>query len=381
MGDQKKGLGKLGSLSSLLNENKGREGVPMQLPVDDITPDPANIRNAASEQEEAERRDFIEKDLGPDVKERGVKSPISVRPNPDAPGKWLINFGENRWRASVWAEKTTVPAFVDEDFNDFDNAKENTKRLAVTGRQLARFIQRKEKDDKLTKKEIAQGLGISPSLVNQLSNLLKMPACIEEAYESGRLRDLTTIAELMTVYKAHKVEVERWMEEQADQEILRSAVKRLRAELDEPKSQNEPDARMREERGSAGSGTQDPHRDGSSDGESREGNSGTDRDPDTIDFLNGESDSSGKREDSSDFNEDNAGGPDSRNREEDGALNTDPEKFKRAIIQVQHDNRPARLILDRRPPAPGWAWVKYDDDGHEFETDLSAVQLVALVEG
>ena len=59
----------------------------------------------------------------------------------------------------------------------------------------------------------------------------------------------------------------------------------------------------------------------------------------------------------------------------------DPDKLKKAIIQVKHDDRPARLILNRRPPAEGWAWLKYEDDGHEFEADLSSVQLVALLEG
>ena len=45
------------------------------------------------------------------------------------------------------------------------------------------------------------------------------------------------------------------------------------------------------------------------------------------------------------------------------------------------DDRPARLILNRRPPAEGWAWLKYEDDGQEFEADLGTVQLVALLEG
>ena len=59
----------------------------------------------------------------------------------------------------------------------------------------------------------------------------------------------------------------------------------------------------------------------------------------------------------------------------------DPDKLKKAIIQVKHDDRPARLILNRRPPAEGWAWLKYEDDGQEFEADLGTVQLVALLEG
>jgi len=59
----------------------------------------------------------------------------------------------------------------------------------------------------------------------------------------------------------------------------------------------------------------------------------------------------------------------------------DPDRLRRAIVHVQHDGRPARLILNRRPPVEGHAWLKYDDDGHELAADLAQVQLVALLEG
>jgi hypothetical protein len=56
-------------------------------------------------------------------------------------------------------------------------------------------------------------------------------------------------------------------------------------------------------------------------------------------------------------------------------------RLSKTIVQVKHDDRPARLILNRRPPAPGWAWLRYEDDGNEFEADLVKVQLVAVTEG
>jgi ParB family chromosome partitioning protein len=59
----------------------------------------------------------------------------------------------------------------------------------------------------------------------------------------------------------------------------------------------------------------------------------------------------------------------------------DPGKFKKAIVKVLHNNRVARLMLDRRPPAEGYAWLKYEDDGYEFEAALRDVQLTAIIEG
>ena len=62
-------------------------------------------------------------------------------------------------------------------------------------------------------------------------------------------------------------------------------------------------------------------------------------------------------------------------------VNDNPDKFKKAIVIVTHDDRPARIILDKRPSATGYAWLKYEDDGHVFESLLSDVTLVELMEG
>lgn len=53
------------------------------------------------------------------IKERGVKTPISVKPHPTEQGKWLINYGARRFRASIMAGKDTIPAFVDNDHDDW----------------------------------------------------------------------------------------------------------------------------------------------------------------------------------------------------------------------------------------------------------------------
>ena len=44
------------------------------------------------------------------------------------------------------------------------------------------------------------------------------------------------------------------------------------------------------------------------------------------------------------------------------------------------EEKPGRLLLDRRPSQEGLAWVKYEMDGQEVEVDLLAVELVAFME-
>lgn len=59
----------------------------------------------------------------------------------------------------------------------------------------------------------------------------------------------------------------------------------------------------------------------------------------------------------------------------------DPTKLKKAIVQVEHNGRLARLMMNKRPSESGSAWLKYEDDGEEFETVLCDVTLVQLLEG
>ena len=54
-------------------------------------------------------------ELSESIKERGVKSPISVHPIDN--GRYMINHGARRYRASKLAGKTTIPAFIDDDYN------------------------------------------------------------------------------------------------------------------------------------------------------------------------------------------------------------------------------------------------------------------------
>ena len=136
------------------------------------------------------------------------------------------------------------------------------------------------------------------------------------------------------LFKKKPQEVTDWLEDE-NQEITRGSVKLLREFLDD-KRKHEDD----------------------------------DRDPNTVDVLTGKTDAeAGDGEQGS--------GSDSKKEEKE----PDPDKLKKAIVQVQHNERPARLILNRRPPAEGFAWLKYEDDGQEFEANLSSVTLVALLEG
>ena len=319
------GLDSMGDLSALLDApaTAANGGGPLELDMDLIDEDPKQPRTENNPGFSDESLD----ELAASIALRGVKTPISVRDNHDAPGRFIINHGARRFRGSRRAGKTAIPGFIDNDYNEADQVVENLQRNELTAREIADYIGR-ELAKGIKKGEIAKSISKSPAFITQHVTLLDLPDPIAKAFNSGRANDVTVINELVTAFKKKPQEVGGWLGDE-NQEITRGSVKLLREFLDDKRKHEEQD----DDEGSGGG-------DGDSDG------------PDGKDAKK------------------------KKNEKPD-----DPEKLKKAIVQVQHNDRPARLILNRRPPAEGFAWLKYDDDGHEFEANLAQVQLVALLEG
>jgi ParB family chromosome partitioning protein len=326
------GLDGLGDLSSLLDEpmpaSNGAAG-PLLLLLSQIDEDPHQPRTADNPGFSPESI----AEIGETIKLRGVKSPISVRENPDAPGRYLINHGARRYRGSKWAGNTTIPAFIDNDYNEADQVIENLQRNELTPREIADFIGRELAKGK-KKGEIAKEIGKSPAFVTQHVTLLDLPEPIAEAFNSGRANDVTVVNELVTAYKKNPDEVCAWLDDES-QELTRGSVKLLREFLDDKRRHDE-----------------------------------------EVDEQEGDNSTDTGGEDDPEENAADVGQNDTKEKKE-----ADPDKIKKAIILVQHDDRMARLLTSRRPPAEGWAWLKYEDDGQEVEADLGTVRLVALMEG
>lgn len=166
---------------------------PMELALDDVLEDP--------EQPRIEFDVVALAELADSIKERGVRTPVSVRPHPAMQGKWLLNHGARRYRASRIAGKTTIPAFVDESHDNYDQVVENLQRDSLTPREIALFIQKRLKmGDK--KGEIASrlGKGREPAFISYHMALIDAPAVIDDAYAAGTtspktLYDLRTLHE------------------------------------------------------------------------------------------------------------------------------------------------------------------------------------------
>lgn len=294
-------------------------GVPLELPLDAVSPDPNQPRRAKNPGYTPEKLG----ELASSIKARGQKQAISVRVNQGEPGRYFINHGERRWRACSMAGLSTVKAFIDNDFERVDQVIENLQREGLTAREIADFIGQELARGK-RKADIARELGKSAAFVTQHVTLLDLPDPIAEAFEAGRVNDVTVVNELVVALRKNPMEVAAWIKNK-EQEITRGTVRGLREYL--------------EEIGRLAAPSPAPAVDEAAAAEA------------------------------------------STRRLPSPPSDKTSERMHRLWIEVGVDGRAARLLTTRRPTASGRAWVRFLADGQEVDVDLASVSLVTFHEG
>jgi ParB family transcriptional regulator, chromosome partitioning protein len=228
----------LDDLAALDTPTLQSPGVPMQLPVESIDEDP-----------EQPRREFDANalhELAQTIRERGVRQPISVRPNLQRAERWTLNFGARRLRAAKLAGLAEIPAFIDTSADSYDQVIENEQRQGLKPLELALFVQKRlAAGDKQA--EIARRLGKSRQYVTLATALIEAPDWLLEAYREGRCKGMAELYELRRLHGEQPQRIEAWAAQR--ESITRDGVAALRADLSglpadapsaEPASQDEP---------------------------------------------------------------------------------------------------------------------------------------------
>lgn len=351
-------------------------GKPLDLPLDDIEEDENQPRKEFTEEKMAE--------MEASIKLRGVRQPVSVRPHPDKPGKWILNFGARRYRGSKRAGKPTIPAFIDETSDDFDQVIENENRDNLKPMELALFIKGKL-DQGVKKAEIARRLTRPASNITELLALIEAPACIEEAYRSGRCTSPKTLYELRALHDKFGEQVEAWCE--ATEEITRKGVADLGDQLKGKKkpAQGKPGGEdgAHPAGDGAGGGAESLSHDegnGSAGGSSLVG-AGSEPNKSHGEQGGDGTEAGGKPKGKSDGED----GHDNIDRGEltswpRGKAVSDPDSMKKPLLIVEHDGRAAAVLLNRRPSTAGLIRIRYEDGGGDAEVDAGALKINLLTE-
>lgn len=207
-------------------------GKPMEIPVADIV----ELSNVRGEDNPGFSKESIA-ELAESLKEsQGVKTPISVGPkilDGVHAGKYPLHHGARRLRASRVGGFKTIKGFIDEQYDEYDQAIENIQREDLTPMEIARFIAKREAEPfKDSRVAIAKRLGKSKAFITQHASLLVLPDELLALYDEGRCRDVLALYELGNIFKKNPEAVLSFIAEA--EEITRTAVDALKTSLKTP---------------------------------------------------------------------------------------------------------------------------------------------------
>ena len=206
-------------------------GAPMRIPIADVDEDPRQPRH--------EFDDEPLKELAATIAERGVRSPISVRPHPKDRGRWVLNYGARRLRASKLAGLKEIPAFVDKAADSYDQVIENEQREGLKPLELALFV-KGELENGVSQAEIARRLGKSQTYITFVRAMIDAPAWLMDVYRSGRCRNAAQLYELRRLHEADSQRVEQKLA--GSGRIKSSDVDRLKKGDEEDQEQSRKDS-------------------------------------------------------------------------------------------------------------------------------------------
>ena len=137
------------------------------------------------------RKNFADEalaELAASIKEKGVLTPILVRPlGPDA---YEIVAGERRWRAAQLAKLHDVPVVV-RDLADAETLEiaiiENVQRADLNALEEAAAYQELMDRFSKTQEQVAQDVGKSRSHVANTVRLLRLPESVKQWLREGKL--------------------------------------------------------------------------------------------------------------------------------------------------------------------------------------------------
>jgi ParB family chromosome partitioning protein len=217
----------LTDLASMLDAPTEAGGYKMY-DVDHIEEDPANFRSATNPGFSGESIEALAETILARVREgkRGLIQPISLRPHPDLPGRYIINHGHRRYRATACAGLKQIAANLDPEFSKRDQMLENIQHEQLTVREIADYIGT-ELSQGQTQADLARTLGKSKAWVSMHAAMLNLPEPVAEAVANGQVSDVTLAKELVVAHAAAPEAVKQFLES-SEGKINRSQVKKLR---------------------------------------------------------------------------------------------------------------------------------------------------------
>lgn len=311
-------------------------GIVLALPLDKVEEDPGQPRQIFSQPELEQLADSI--------RERGVQTPIVVRPSAAGGAMHRIVHGARRYRASKLAGSVTIPAIIQADmgrFDEYSQVVENLQREDLKPVEIAEFIRRRRAAGDRNS-DIARRLGVRPEFVTWHLALFAAAAPVLSAFHEGRITGAQQVYRLNLLHERAPDRVQALLDSARD--ITQRMITDLAAEIEG-------------RAGAAGGDAPDAAESGGTASAAARKTALTLRAGPTASRGPG---GAGGREDGS------AGGP-------------DPDRLDRPLLRATHEGREVTVQLFRRPLARGHAFV-VSDDGHAHDVELTALSDLMLTD-
>jgi len=119
----------------------------IEMKPNEITKLPLNMIDFDPDQPRKTIPDGYIEEMAADIKSKGVLQAITVRPNEEEPGRFIIVYGECRYRGSKLANKRQIPAVLDQTNKTelermISQVKENYHRRNLNVIEIAGFLKR-----------------------------------------------------------------------------------------------------------------------------------------------------------------------------------------------------------------------------------------------
>ena len=156
----------------------------MQIPVDKIVPNPEQPRRTFDKDEMEE--------LAVSIRARGVIQPIVVEEGSN--GTYILHDGERRWRASMLADRPTVPAVVTPSLNGAGGRDRllralvaNVQRANLNPVEIGVSLKRLADENVWSHRRLAQETGLPISSIPNYLRILDLDEEIQELIAHGEL--------------------------------------------------------------------------------------------------------------------------------------------------------------------------------------------------
>ena len=221
----------LSNIGSKVLRDETPAGTAAQVPIDDIIPDPNNPRKSFDQ--------AALNELAQSIEARGILQPIVLSPK-NADGKYVIRYGERRWRAAAIAKLAAVPAIIalaDEgEGRALDQVVENEQRENLKNSELLDAI-RQELAAKVKQAEIAKRLGRSKSVIAMYAALTDAPQPIAAVIDHISIRSAYN---LMSAWKIDAAATQGYIEADGAN-LSAAATQRLATDIAAPTPTPVPD--------------------------------------------------------------------------------------------------------------------------------------------